>query len=270
VVVYRTVLRFESLPPQAQSVDDYNKAATNGQPELAAILLLMANARTERQIYSPTLRRPEQQNMDDHVDHSGAWDAGGVGILSRTIVPSTSIRWILPARIRHRDHDDVVFIGESFVQLREFLPTRLLADLPARLELGCRILAAKVISYVDTTPFIDLVVKQEQLQAEDSQSVMPPQILLLALDFCEIAFVYAENVAPMNIRFKVARKKLPADVSCLGQYGRHLAVEPLWVMPQTLIHYAMSNSTPQITYGSRGSSVWPIWSTSTQVGPRNP
>ena len=187
----------------------------------------MANGITVQQNCGPIAKKLDQ----DHVRSIGirpqALGDGAVGLLSRTIIPSTTIRWILPARIRHQDHNDVIFVGESFVQLREFLPTRHLADLPARLDMGCRILAAKVISHVDCTSFVDRVVKQEQQELDDSKRTMPPQILVLALDFCELAFVYAEDVAPMQIRFRVGREKLPADVSSLGQYGRHLAVDSM-------------------------------------------
>lgn len=91
--------------------------------------------------------------------------------------------------------------------------------------MGCRILAARIISYVDATPFIDQVVKQEEREGDDSRLGLPSQILVLTLDCCEIAFVYAEDIAPNRIRFRVGRWKLPADVSCLGQYGKHLAVD---------------------------------------------
>lgn len=152
-------------------------------------------------------------------------DDGAVGILSRTIIPSTTVLWILPARIRHPERNDVVFVGQSFVQLREFLDTRYLAEVPGRLDLGCRILAANVLSYVDSTAFIDRVVKQEERQQNRSKPFLRQQMLVLTLDCCEIAFVYAEERGPNEIRFKLARKKLPADVSALGQYGKHLAVD---------------------------------------------
>lgn len=187
----------------------------------------MANGTTVHQNNGPVAKRLGQETVHSIGNPSNMLGDGGVGVLSQTIIPSTTIRWILPARIRHPDHNDVIFVSESFVQLREFLPTRHLADIPARLDLGCRILAAKVISYVDATPFADQVVKQEERYEEDWKLDMPPQILVLALDFCEIAFVYAEDLARNHIKFRVARKKLPADVSSLGQYGRHLAVDSM-------------------------------------------
>jgi len=185
----------------------------------------MANGTTVHQNNGPVAKRLGQEEVRGISYPPHMISDNAVGVLSQTIIPSTTIRWILPARIRHPDHNDVIFVSESFVQLREFLPARHLANIPERLDLGCRILAAKVISYVDSTPFIDQVVKQEEQDEEDTKLAPPTQILVLTLDFCEIAFVYAEDVAPNRIKFRVARWKLPADVSSLGQYGRHLAVD---------------------------------------------
>ncbi len=186
---------------------------------------LMANGTTVLQNNGPIAKRLGQDTIHSIGNPPQTMGDGAVGVLSQTIIPSTTVRWILPARIRHPNHNDVIFVSESSIQLREFLPTLHLADTPARLDLGCRILAAKVLSCVDTTPFIDQVVKQEEREKDDSKLALPPQLLVLTLDFCEIAFVYAENFAPKHIRFRVARKKLPADVSSLGQFGRHLAVD---------------------------------------------
>ena len=185
----------------------------------------MANGTTVQQNNGPVAKRLDQGTVHSIGASPHGMGEGAVGVLSRTIVPSTTIRWILPARIRHSDHNDVIFVGESFVQLREFLPSRHLAEMPARLEMERRILAAKVISRVETTSFVDQVVKQEQHEDDDSKSTLPPQILVLALESCELAFVYAEDVAPTQIRFRIGKKKLPADASALGQYGRHLAID---------------------------------------------
>lgn len=185
----------------------------------------MANGTISKQNNSLIAKRMGQETVHGTGTPPHLISGGPVGILSQTVIPSTTVRWILPARIRHPDRNDVVFVSESFVQLREYLPTRHLAALPDRLDLGCRILAAKIVSNVNSTPFVDQVVKQEERQNDASKLVLPPQLLLLALDCCEIAFLYAEDIAPSHIKFRVARKKLPADISSFGQYGRHLAVD---------------------------------------------
>jgi hypothetical protein len=185
----------------------------------------MASGTILHQNNGPVAKRPAPEIVYSIGNPPSMLGDAAVGVLSQTLIPSTTVRWILPARIRTSYHNDVVFVSESFVQLRELLPSRHLANISGRLNMGCRILAAKVLSYVDSTPFIDQVVKQEPHEDDEWKLVQPPQVLLLALDFCEIAFVYAEDLAPNHIRFRVARKKLPADVSALGQYGRHLAVD---------------------------------------------
>ena len=203
-----------------------DSAAESSVTKLTDIILSMANSTVFQQNNGPVPRRLGQETVHSIGSPPHILGDGAAGVLSQTIIPSTTVRWILPARIRHPDYNDVVFVSESFVQLREFLPHRHLANLPPRLDMGCRILAAKVISYVDSTPFIDQVVKQEEREKNDSKT-LPSQVLVLALDFCEIAFVYAEDLAPRpnHITFRVARWKLPADVSSLGQYGRHLAID---------------------------------------------
>lgn len=170
-------------------------------------------------------RKMERKATDSIGNPLPTKDAGVVGILSRTIIPSTTIRWILPARIRHPEHNDVVFIGNNVVQIRELLPSQHLANIGARLDLDRRILAAKVISHVESTAFIDQVVKQGGYEINDPSSSQPTELLVLALDSSELAFVYVEELAPRRVKFRMARKKLPADASSLGKFGRHLAVD---------------------------------------------
>lgn len=185
----------------------------------------MASGTVVHQNNGPVARGPVPDTIQDIGSPPSTLDNGAFGVLSQTIIPSTTIRWILPARIRNPLHNDVIFISESFIQLREFLPARHLATLPERLDMGCRILAARILSYVDATSFIDQVVKQEEREGDDSKLGLPSQILVLTLDFSEIAFVYAEDITPNRIRFRVGKWKLPADVSCLGQYGKHLTID---------------------------------------------
>jgi hypothetical protein len=119
----------------------------------------------------------------------------------------------------------VVFVGESVVQIRELLPSKHLANVSARLDLDCHILAAKVISRVESGSFVDQVVKQGDHKMDDMQPTLPSAILVLALDSSELAFVFAEDIASRRLRFRMARKKLPVDLSSLGQFGRHLALD---------------------------------------------
>lgn len=171
-------------------------------------------------VKAPQRNRTRLNDVEPDTDDETAF-----GILSRTLMPSTMTRWILPARVRHSRHNNVVFIGVNFVQLYELLPSCMLVKLPVRLDLGCRILSARVLVEQPTNSFLDTVVKQELSDQEaEKPTSTPPHILLLALETCEIAFVFAEETTSGSASFKVAKKKLPTAFSSLGQYGRHMAV----------------------------------------------
>lgn len=149
-----------------------------------------------------------------------------VGLLSQTIHPSSTIRTILPARIRHMNHHDVVFVGENFLQLRELLPSGQLTDVTARFDLGSQILSAKVISSkFEIVAFVDQVIKQEFDEYCVADSEFPPQLLVVSTASCEIVFLYAQDCAPGIVEFRHAKKKLLVDLSLQERYGAHLAVE---------------------------------------------
>lgn len=154
-----------------------------------------------------------------------------VGILSQSLHPSPTIRLILPARIRCKAQNDVVFVSENFIQLREFLPTGQLADITAKVDLGSQILSAKVISskaYAES--LVDQIIKQEldddyENGNDSDQIAFPPQLLVVSTVACNIVFLFAKNRGPGVVEFVFAKRKLLADASAEGQYARHLAVD---------------------------------------------
>jgi hypothetical protein len=154
-----------------------------------------------------------------------------VGILSQSLHPSPTIRLILPARIRCKAQNDVVFVGEDFIQLREFLPTGQLADVTAKVDLGSQILSAKVISsQIHAESLVDQIIKQELdedycgINGSD-QVTLPPQLLVVSTVACNIVFLFAKNRAPGVVEFVFAKRKLLADAPVEGQYAKHVAVD---------------------------------------------
>ena len=85
-----------------------------------------------------------------------------VGLLSRTLTRSPTFRWILPARIRHKNKNDVVFVGEDFIQVKEYLSSGNLEDVATKADFGARIRAAKVLGPTQEPQnnFVDQCVKQ--------------------------------------------------------------------------------------------------------------
>src|SRR5690242_9830543 len=66
-----------------------------------------------------------------------------IGVLSRTVIHSPVIQWVLPARIRHPDKNDVVFVGEDYIQIKELVESGHLEDVVTKSDFDAKILAAK-------------------------------------------------------------------------------------------------------------------------------
>jgi len=155
------------------------------------------------------------------------------GILSQTLCPSPTIRWILPAKVRRKSKNDVVFVGETFVQLREFLDTGFLADITAKFDLGAQILAAKVISApTQIATFIDQVIGQERdelrymIKGKPIGDTQPPQILVASLVTGDLVFLYAKQYTPSDVRFVYGKRTLLGGIPLPERYGKHIAVDP--------------------------------------------
>ena len=164
-------------------------------------------------------------SMDDVVPRRG--------LLSRTLIQSPTIHAILPGKIRHKELNDVVFIGDRFIQLLELQRTGFLEEVEIKTNFGSSILAAKVIGYSEheAEDFVDVVVKQEH-KSEDGDFLtdrdsteLPPQLLVLVLESKDILFLYAKNNRDGSVDFHVARRVLPIEVSTLSRYGELVAVD---------------------------------------------
>ncbi|KAK7928224.1 mono-functional DNA-alkylating methyl methanesulfonate N-term-domain-containing protein [Apiospora marii] len=67
------------------------------------------------------------------------------GILTRTIIDSPVIRWVLPVHLRSSRNHDVAFIGDNFIQIRELGPDSQLHNVTRKADFGSRIRNARVI-----------------------------------------------------------------------------------------------------------------------------
>jgi hypothetical protein len=176
-----------------------------------------------------------------------------VGVISQTLHPSPTIKWILPARIRHQDHNDVAFVGENFIQLREYLPNGQLANVTAKIDLGSQIWAAKVTpTKAEPSAFIDAIIKQELIKERvsgkdspymdkaveealaeekktgitaDTQDCKPPQLLIVSLASAELLFLYAKNNSCGEVHFVFAKKLMLDDTALPDRYGTYLAID---------------------------------------------
>ncbi|KAI1610412.1 mono-functional DNA-alkylating methyl methanesulfonate N-term-domain-containing protein [Exophiala viscosa] len=155
-----------------------------------------------------------------------------LGILSRTLNSSSSIRWILPAKIRSPVKEDVVFVGATFVQLHEFQETGQLVNTTAKLDFGTQITDAKVISAdVEVVPIVDAILKQERDQerftvhGEPVQHTQPPQILVIITVDNDLIYVYAREYDDGDVKLAFARRPLLRGAGLPSSECRSIAVE---------------------------------------------
>jgi hypothetical protein len=170
-------------------------------------------------------------------DHHQQTPQEPYGILSRTLSPSSTIRWIIPARLRSSAKNDVVFVGETFVQLREFLVSGQLADATSKLDLGTQILAAKVISATTSiVPVVDAILKQERdheqfsIRGRPIDNTHPAQILVLSTSGNELIYIYAKEDNSGGARLVFARRSLLRGVSLPERQCRYMAVDHQYVV----------------------------------------
>lgn len=150
------------------------------------------------------------------------------GILSQTMIPSPIIQWILPVRLRNSHFNDVAFIGDRGLQIKQVVSGIQLEDAVAKTDFDANIIAAKVINVSTELP----LESQIKLGAGNTTTVTdsklnydsPPQILILSLDSRELAFLYYSSLN--GGRFIHYRRPLPLDVSSFERFGRHVAVDP--------------------------------------------
>lgn len=151
------------------------------------------------------------------------------GLLTQPILPSPIINWILPARVRSKEHNDVVFVGERRIQVKEALPSGNLADVFEKNDLNGSPLGAKVINVGTQLPWETQGARSARSIGRMEAESLAPQILFLALDSNELLFMYC--AAGKEDPFVTHYRPLPRDVNTSEKYGRHIAVDPKYVSP---------------------------------------
>ena len=150
-----------------------------------------------------------------------------IGLLSHTPVSSPIIQWILPAHLRSKDQNDVVFVGERHLQIKEAVSGVHLEEVTTKNDFDSCIMAAKVINVSTELPWeeeMKLAASNSTLRASsDLRQDLPPQILVLSLASKELVFLYFSNASG---HFVYHRRPLPNDVSAFERFGRNIAVEP--------------------------------------------
>lgn len=151
------------------------------------------------------------------------------GVLTKTIVRTPVVKFILHARIRHWRLNDVVFVGEDFIQIKQVRDKGHLEHIATKDDFDAHITAAKTFSLDHDPPDSeDDFIKTEQSSGRSgiSKSELPPQFVVLTLDSDELVFLYLRDEGDGVMKFVHQTCPMPSFQHTIHQTGFHLAVDP--------------------------------------------
>jgi hypothetical protein len=163
-----------------------------------------------------------------------------LGLLSRTIIRSPLINRLLPARLRHGCHNDVAFVGEDFLHVKEILSNRTIRHVSTKVGFGTRIRASAIIGRAPEPPddskqnssrqsSMDFDLEEpysERMDIDINTYRLPPQMLVLALEDRRLMFLYLRHSQNGPPKFRQMSIPLPTTGDSLKLLGRHIAVDP--------------------------------------------
>ncbi|KAL4871608.1 hypothetical protein BDV12DRAFT_164059 [Aspergillus spectabilis] len=174
-------------------------------------------------LHNPITHELSESEMD--IDTGSLASKAKLGLLTHTLVSSPIIQWILPARLRSNLQNDVVFVGERSLQIKEAIAGTHLEEVTSKSDFDAFIMAAKMINVSKELPWeAQMKIGSSNADAATkSQKDLPPQIMVLSLASKELVFLYYSSTAGRFIHY---HRPLPSDVSTFERFGRNIAVEP--------------------------------------------
>lgn len=161
-----------------------------------------------------------------------------VGILTQKLSESPVIKWIIPARIRHESKNDVLFIYDTYIQIKEVgdvLNEGAMRTVAVKADFDSSIRSARIFGlprkYTNPLPEgQDAIVKIEEMEdVEPSVPLrpeIPPHILVMALESNWLVFLTSFHNNDGQVQFLSYKRALPAQESVSEQLGQHIAVDP--------------------------------------------
>ncbi len=167
-----------------------------------------------------------------------------LGLITKTLVRSPVINRIIPARIRHRTKNDVLFISSNSVAIKEAKEDYTLGEIATKSDFDSTIKSARIIgerryytkqdsqgmllkdSHAWIPTFTD---EDDDLSDEDATQnlrELPPHILVLALESSRLVFLCAVSGKSEQPELLSSQKALPAPTSHSQGLGQLLAVDP--------------------------------------------
>lgn len=148
-----------------------------------------------------------------------------VGIYTRTIVRSPVVKLILHARIRATATEDVVFVGEDSIQVKQVADGGHLIDIAAKHDFDACIRTGAILATGLDEPKDEIFIKDEFPQ-NVSPIGIPPHVLVLTLENGQLSFIWLTAASDGSLHFvqqNCALAPFRRPVLCLGE---HLATDP--------------------------------------------
>jgi hypothetical protein len=146
------------------------------------------------------------------------------GILSRTIIESPVVQWVLPVRLRSSSHNDIAFIGSNFVQISELQQNGEAHEILKKSNFDSRIRNALIFGRgVEQGLDESNSLMSDGPSSQDTHS-LPPQMLVLILESGDLVFMFIKvSDQGGSLEFITKVHKGPRNVAHLGY---HLAIDP--------------------------------------------
>ena len=153
-------------------------------------------------------------------------------MVTQTLVDPPAIQYILPARIKHQDKDDVVVVrawsvdvmqvdeNENY-EFRSMLP-RIMMDSPIR---AARIYGSSEGSTV-LTESKDEMRMDWDIDDSKASSTLAPHTIVLALESKKLCFLFFSVDASGTVKSYRAYKELYSGTSVQEKLGEHVAIDP--------------------------------------------
>ncbi|KAI0014250.1 hypothetical protein F4779DRAFT_632603 [Xylariaceae sp. FL0662B] len=163
------------------------------------------------------------------------------GLLTKTVIESPVVRWVLPVQLRSARYNDVALISDHSVQICQLGHDGQLQDVAKKNDFGSRIRNALVMGapeYIrrgtedgihvkvedSDTDMADLGTPVSKLPGQNAP--LPPQLLILMLERGHLVFLFLRQTSTGAWDFVSTNHKVPGQR--LVCPGFHMAIDPSW------------------------------------------
>ena len=187
------------------------------------------------------LARDRERNGPQDMSVQRSPSAPDIGLLSRTLIPSSMTKWIIPARLTGGDNIELLFVGENHIHIHEVVPD-VSVDFRLRHRQTLPYIASSIRSIAllggsnvtrssqHDTKLPSLAEQMAKIDIPElERQEYPIQILVIALESGHLQLLTPDLDDPLNdeyIKFKWKRLPLPWPEPRATSPGTRITVDP--------------------------------------------